>query len=704
MREGRNVYIVFQTLFGVKFPEERPEDEFVEIVYDNIVEDEEGNIGSDRVFNNAYHVTCPEELEAFLERHDGRVNITICQATRRPEKVNTRTGQKHVVRQRAIILDIEDPGNHKSKRKPEEVRKLISEVKEKLPENIRQAIRYEAYTGGGGQLCIALSRWLKNDGETNEIEQVYTWLKKQLSHIKFIDPTSFNYAQPQRLIGTVNVKWGVRTFFFDINENAKPLDVDEIIAYCKAEQEIEQYTATRIEENKGKIKNLREAIKEIKKRVRFSDLGITGKNYGNYSSVNCPFHKPDNKPSFVIYHNPDGDLAIDYHNDERYDVIKFYETFYCKSFIEAIKELSEKVGIRLAYNKEAKREIEKETALNNFDPYEYIKEELKIKEIVRFRIGAEYHFDFVVENRDGEEIEIKNVPLFKLFNYGWALKYIGASTGYKPAPLPSKAKEEVWGKVIDAIFDISKKAEDFDRSTIHWEVQELKQIIYEAAGTDNIEDFVLSTSRFVKFFDGGKVYVSLTALIRRTRLGAVTERITTKSLINLLRFIGAKPTRISKRINGMKYELRVWELPPGDWRGGVDIDGVDSMSTVEVSTQKPLLYQGFESVATLSTAFFEEENDDDDDPPQKGGDGENLKSSVDSVDSVDNRVRQGEDCRHYYDDIVSTDTNMVSTGSEVINYELIDDKSKDELVDDDKPEEGLVDEEFINFIFDNNLF
>ena len=168
-RRKEALRIVYETLFPVKLlPDER-----VELVFDG---------GGDKVFKYAYHIESFQELEEFVAEYDGRVNIAICPNTRIPRKVAQRTGKEAVRRQRAVLLDIEDPNSH-TKKSPDQVREMIREVVQKLPESIRKAVYYSAYTGGGGQLCIVLSRWI----EAGEIDIVYSWLKKQLEGIRLID-------------------------------------------------------------------------------------------------------------------------------------------------------------------------------------------------------------------------------------------------------------------------------------------------------------------------------------------------------------------------------------------------------------------------------------------------------------------------------------------------------------------------------------
>ena len=559
MKEGKEaINIVWQALFPVK---SFGEGEKVELVFDD----------GDKNFKYAYHIESYKELEGFLQEHNGKINIAICPNTRTPKKTARRTGKADVKRQKAILLDIEDPDNHKLAT-PQKVREYIRIFAQECPESIRKAVYYSAYTGGGGQVCILLSRWI----EGGEIEIVYEWLKRHLKHIKYIDTKSFNYGQPQRLIGTVNVKYGVQTAIYKVNENVDPLDVDRILRTWEAQQELDNYTANQIDENRGKIKNLREAIDEIKKKVPFEKLGYGGEDYGDYSKLLCPFHS-ENNPSFVVYHNPDGDLGIDFHDEEYYDVIRFYQKLYEKDFITAVKELAQLAGVKLVFTKDEKKRIEKEQALADFDAYTYAAEELKIQSVIRYRRQGEYWFDFFVENREGETVPL-TIPMFRLLDYKYSLRYFGSHTGYKPSPLPEKAKDEAWERLINVFFEISEKdEEEFDRSELPWEVEELKKIVREAPSTDYMPDFVPSKSRYVKFHDTdtGDVYVSLSALLRRAKVSATLERANIRKVAELLRVLGAKPEKIYK--DG--FEVRAWKLPEDDWRVGTDTTDTSDATT-----------------------------------------------------------------------------------------------------------------------------
>lgn len=103
----------------------------------------------------------------------------------------------------------------------------------------------------------------------------------------------------------------------------------------------------KLEKNRKKFKNLKDLIHEIKKRVSFRELMPEhfAKSYFNYEIYHCPFHPPDVHPSFAVYRN-EYEYGIDFHDNESYDVIAFYQKKEECDFISALKELSKFAGIK----------------------------------------------------------------------------------------------------------------------------------------------------------------------------------------------------------------------------------------------------------------------------------------------------------------------------------------------------------------------
>jgi len=129
-----------------------------------------------------------------------------------------------------------------------------------------------------------------------------------------------------------------------------------------------------------KYRDLKEIVREVKERVRIRD--IIPEHYrgrgSDYETYICPFHPEDN-PSFAVYLNHDGDYYIDFHDDEKGDVMAFYERLNHCDFITALKELCKEAGIEFPEreDKELKKKeeskIKVESKKNIREPFETAK-------------------------------------------------------------------------------------------------------------------------------------------------------------------------------------------------------------------------------------------------------------------------------------------------------------------------------------------
>ncbi|MEM1684908.1 MAG: CHC2 zinc finger domain-containing protein, partial [Nanopusillaceae archaeon] len=95
--------------------------------------------------------------------------------------------------------------------------------------------------------------------------------------------------------------------------------------------------------------DFRSIITLIKQKVRFIDLigEYFVRAYGKYDLYHCPFHPPDRSPSFAVYHTPYGELAIDFHDNRRFDIIDLHKELHRTTFIQAVKELAKKAGLEI---------------------------------------------------------------------------------------------------------------------------------------------------------------------------------------------------------------------------------------------------------------------------------------------------------------------------------------------------------------------
>jgi len=91
----------------------------------------------------------------------------------------------------------------------------------------------------------------------------------------------------------------------------------------------------------------RKVAKQVKRRIKFSellnDLGLDGKDCGNYWRFTCPFHPDGEHQDFIVWDDICG--AKDFHDGEGYDPIKFLMKLKDWNFKEALNYLKEYTGI-----------------------------------------------------------------------------------------------------------------------------------------------------------------------------------------------------------------------------------------------------------------------------------------------------------------------------------------------------------------------
>ena len=558
------ISIIYEVLFNNK---EFGEGEYVEVDYDS----------GDGEYKMALYVRDLSTLISLIKVGNGQSNFAIHYTTKKfpRNRVPTkRSSKSHAHRCKAIIIDFEP----KKKRKltEEEFQNIYEQVDTyllKYPE-IKNAVAIVGYTGGGGQLYIALSRWI----EEGEVSLILDYLRSTLSDCPYIDPSTFNVSQGQRLLGTYSVKWGVQTdIVHDFRDQCKPLDVDIILQLVDYEEDLEVKRTSQLEEAANVIKNVKDAIKIIKERVKFSDLGFTGEYRGIYSRLHCPFHPPDDNPSFIVYHRgKDGeeiDIAADLHDDEVYDIISFYQKVYDKSFIDAIKDLAKKAGIKLVFDKEKVKESRIAQKLKDFDFDAYIREELCIVEMSVFKTAHGLNFAFKIEDRYGEthevEADVKSIRRFsKAETFFFAHSY----------KIPQKVEQEIWDAILEYMVQKAKKPEEhkYDMNLQPYETEYLEAVIYNAEGTSDISDFF--QNKATKYFaEDGKTYLNLSRLMYKISGTPALSGKGINYISKLLRRMGAYPFKLEHE----RKQKRVWILPDKDWRKSIDIAEVQEQIRIE---------------------------------------------------------------------------------------------------------------------------
>ncbi|GEM_PF-4555423 len=196
-------------------------------------------------------------------------------------------------------------------------------------------------------------------------------------------------------------KWSSDEGIKEIEELLQRLELEEFLRQEqeKRKREIEKLVkAIKNNEKKkgrGKKKIDFEAwVEEVKKTVKFEDLLGTPKIRSSYYySYCCPFHEEKN-PSFSVKVFSDFEIATDWHDGEKYDIIKFYMKYYNKDFYTALKEISERFGINTPYENISKEE-----------KIEAIKEEVKEEKVEsedekKVKVGEN------VEGEEGERVVV----------------------------------------------------------------------------------------------------------------------------------------------------------------------------------------------------------------------------------------------------------------------------------------------------------
>lgn len=358
-------------IWEVYFGEEFKDKEWVEVDY--TLEEEKG-------FKHALHVQTVDQLiESVIDKTSR--NFAIHYTTKEfPVKQGEheflkywgkRLPQQYNKRLRVIVIDVEYPDKHE-KLSEDEYLILMSKAFKLLPKNLQNAVVLVNYTGGGGQFVIALDRWVYYQ----EIQVVISYIKEVTKDNPYIDRTCFNTSQGQRLIGTVNAKYGVETFIYKERKDAIPLCVDDILTESELKEEVKK----KEKQEKTEYPEYRDVIDEIKRRLRIVDVfQLNGTKSGNRWDCLCPIH-PERNPSFKVFENEEtGDIAVDYHGREHFskitgefveipnwiretkdglpyfDIIDLYRFLKKKSFKEAVSELAQLAGVEIKVKDEKKK-------------------------------------------------------------------------------------------------------------------------------------------------------------------------------------------------------------------------------------------------------------------------------------------------------------------------------------------------------------
>ncbi|MDA2918588.1 hypothetical protein MYX76_03670 [Desulfobacterota bacterium AH_259_B03_O07] len=322
-----------------------------------------------RKVDNAIWINSKQDLEK-LEKFSN-LNLSIGNSLRigdtKKEGASARASSSDCGGKLVHVFDIENEEEHKKSR--EQGQSIQKEVVKGHIEDFLTRINpiyncrplYLAYTGGGGQVGIRLSREIppheqKHFGEALKLvfRSYGALIEKDHKTGEIInpigaDPSRFDVAGLQRLIGSYNHERKVQTSFLEINRNSKSLDVDKIFEKAKEIQaQNDKKTVKKIIASNPNYEKWNEFIdKDLIPKITFSQLlldqGWIGQDKGQYWLFNCNLHPPDNHPSFTVWNDIAG--AKDYHTGRGYNPISLIMEIKNLNFKEALRYLADYVGI-----------------------------------------------------------------------------------------------------------------------------------------------------------------------------------------------------------------------------------------------------------------------------------------------------------------------------------------------------------------------
>ena len=387
------------------------EDEYVEIIYDR-----NNNLNYSRAFHKPIGKSIDELIESLSAAIEGislegdNCAIIPMSVFKTESTLGKRSGEKVARRGCVWILEIEPKKQDKlnylkqgliplDENKPESkklIEKLVLPVLEELPEEIRKAVHSLYITGGGVNLIIKFSRPVSLE-ESKRLSNLFKKIIKEMLERNpelCIDESSAKIFHPQRVVGTRNYKYkGYMVHFLKrdefISEPFEALDVDALIMESGVKksaenkdisledslEELEKVTFGSVSQPRQRYQ-IEEILRQADIPALFPEVKVA-KDSINYYICHCPFHPPDNNPSFVIYKNKDKDgiqIAIDYHTGEIYNAIKLAQELYGYDFKEAVKWLAEALDITpekvehlvKERKKQEQKKVEKELSTKDF--------------------------------------------------------------------------------------------------------------------------------------------------------------------------------------------------------------------------------------------------------------------------------------------------------------------------------------------------
>lgn len=240
----------------------------------------------------------------------------------------------------------------------------------------------------------------------------------QINNKKLLEEYGFEIRYQGLLLVIGSMTTQFETYkLIDINLEPESTIIKHILNYLLNEEHQEEYDA-----------NINKLAKEVLSKVKFDDIPFLNqfkvKEYSHYTVYHCPFHTPDHHPSFAVYKNEKREIAVDFHDYKKYNVITFLAKYENISVKDAILRLSKLNNVTLdnavdnVVTDESKSKKKKKKTIEDVDL-----DELKNAFISIFNIKkVEFYYNEKREKyyrfyTNQTEFDIKAVDLLELNNF-----------------------------------------------------------------------------------------------------------------------------------------------------------------------------------------------------------------------------------------------------------------------------------------------
>ncbi|MEM1672618.1 MAG: bifunctional DNA primase/polymerase [Archaeoglobaceae archaeon] len=240
----------------------------------------------------------------------------------------------------------------------------------------------------------------------------------QINNKKLLEEYGFEIRYQGLLLVIGSMTTQFETYkLIDINFEPESTIIKHILNYLLNEEHQEEYDA-----------NINKLAKEVLSKVKFDDIPFLNqfkvKEYNHYTVYHCPFHTPDHHPSFAVYKNEKREIAVDFHDYKKYNVITFLAKYENISVKDAILRLSKLNNVTLdnavdnVVTDESKSKKKKKKTIEDVDL-----DELKNAFISIFNIKkVEFYYNEKREKyyrfyTNQTEFDIKAVDLLELNNF-----------------------------------------------------------------------------------------------------------------------------------------------------------------------------------------------------------------------------------------------------------------------------------------------